>query len=50
MPAFRDNFRDASMLLGCARVSTDGQDAAPRRRAVRDTTSANGEPDEPAPT
>ena len=50
MPAFRDNFRDASMLLGYARVSTDGQDVGMQRRAVRDLASASDEPDEPALT
>ena len=50
MPAFGDNFRDACLLLGCARVSTDGQDAASQRRAVCDTTSGSDEPDEPALT
>ena len=39
MPAFRDNFRGASTLLGCARVSTDGQDVALQRRAVPDPAS-----------
>jgi DNA invertase Pin-like site-specific DNA recombinase len=37
MAPFRDNFRDASMLLlGYARVSTDGQDLAQQRRALRE--------------
>ena len=33
---FRDNFRDGSMLLGYARVSTDDQDLALQRRALRE--------------
>ena len=38
MAAFRDNFRDgAPMLLGYARVSTDDQDLALQRRALRET-------------
>jgi len=31
-----DNFRDGSMLLGYARVSTDDQDLALQRRALRE--------------
>ncbi len=51
MSSFRDNFGDASMLLlGYARVSTDDQDLALQRRAVRDPTSASDGPDEPALT
>jgi hypothetical protein len=36
MAAFRDDFRDTSMLLGYARVSTDEQDLALQRRALRE--------------
>src|SRR5215213_11565612 len=36
MAPFRDNFRDASMLLRYARVSTDDQDLALQRRALRE--------------
>ncbi len=36
MAPFCGNFRDASMLLGYARVSTDDQDLALQRRALRE--------------
>jgi DNA invertase Pin-like site-specific DNA recombinase len=36
MAAFRDNFRDAAMILGYARASTDDQDLSLQRRALRE--------------
>jgi hypothetical protein len=50
MPPFRDNFSDASMLLGYARAGTDDQHLALQRRAVCDPASASDGPDEPALT